>query len=1107
MPHTHFHLFSFPLGDEDSIKRAELAAAAAQEDLERREREYAKESELARAKMSDRHQRQRDRMLVKLEQKKLAQKKLAQEKEKAEKLRELQAKEELARKQQELAAQGALTEETIAKLEKETQAAMLVHQEGIEKAANRNKERMQQRLKAKRAQKKLALKRKHEEERAREQAAQDEERRKLEGMSSREREMKMLEGIMVRGANEERVDEAIEMIMHDRHAKETADLITRQYEERTRVIRQAMEDLLARKRAEIEEVITKLKDEGASETKITETVEEVGKKYAMLQAEAQRSAADDLETKHSQAQLDLRQQQLQEIANALSHLAPQDILVKKQAEQKQRQVEELAEFRRTMEDEASERIARIKREKAEFEDKLRKQNEKELQEMERAHEEELEKERREGERRLRERKKAYAEKQKKQQGLQLEQMGQIDDAQRAEILARFEEEQRRVLAMMSSERDRQLRVLESKLRSRRERHGRRAEEKLRADMEREQRLMRERIAHVAEQASKSIAQAENVSKMSNIVFSAAHQEGKMQGEQSAVHMAMIGKMSKSWRAKARVAKERREAISQAARDMQTPAQRAAARANKKGFWAAAPELTEEEAAEAQKKNLEEVERLHAAMQRELDQNKNDMSEKAKNRHGKLLARLEAKKKRMAKKAERAAKKAAEAQAEASATADGGSGGGGDDAGSAGGADDGGDMQPTMMMPPTTPVAKKGGAAAAAAMQMSIPTAVAPSGGGGGGMDPAKERLLFSKLESIEQRLSSIGSGGSSGVPSALARAAASGVGGADLFAEDRTKDRQFSREGSLSQSDPTSLGDHERQRLGFGAEILKIFGMDRGSRKVQICVASALPHPATNMDNNAFGNSVHWDAGERVLYVREERLESVGEFALLLVHTLAHIQADPRGSSDSMGNDADPRFIQQFVKGMKLVTQSLFMSNQQVEKLRLIRPGGANAAPSVDPATKQAAEDEYYKTASLHERMNRYRAFRNRPELLSFVSNVEGAGTSGDTGDAGGSSEADLGKRLENQLHDLQRQVDVAERAYRDQLSHAVSFIYLLSLFPFRPSALGTTQRSCTHTFVCTSSFIYFAFVSLFISPLCYVSFSLSLSLSLSFSRICDSLM
>ena len=56
----------------------------------------------------------------------------------------------------------------------------------------------------------------HEDELARELAAQQEERKKLEGMSQREKEMNMLEGIMVRGANEERVDEAIEMIMHER---------------------------------------------------------------------------------------------------------------------------------------------------------------------------------------------------------------------------------------------------------------------------------------------------------------------------------------------------------------------------------------------------------------------------------------------------------------------------------------------------------------------------------------------------------------------------------------------------------------------------------------------------------------------------------------------------------------------------------------------------------------------------------------------------------------------------------------------------------------------------------------------------------------------------
>lgn len=80
---------------------------------------------------------------------------------------------------------------------------------------------------------------------------------------------------------------------------------------------------------------------------------------------------------------------------------------------------------------------------------------------------------------------------------------------------------------------------------------------------------------------------------------------------------------------------------------------------------------------------------------------------------------------------------------------------------------------------------------------------------------------------------------------------------------------------------------------------------------------------------------------------------------------------------------------------MKLVTQSLFMSSQQVEKLRSIRPGGNNnGAPQ---RGNKAAEEEYYKTASLEERMSRYRAFRNRPELLQFVSTVDNDGSAATT--------------------------------------------------------------------------------------------------------------
>ena len=115
-------------------------------------------------------------------------------------------------------------------------------------------------------------------------------------------------------------------------------------------------------------------------------------------------------------------------------------------------IKHVQEFRRTMEEESVERIERIKREKMDFEEKLRKQNEDELRTMEKQHEEQLEKERMEGERKLQERKRKYAASQKKQQALQLDQMGQLDDAQRMEILKSFEDEQRRFLAMMSSER-------------------------------------------------------------------------------------------------------------------------------------------------------------------------------------------------------------------------------------------------------------------------------------------------------------------------------------------------------------------------------------------------------------------------------------------------------------------------------------------------------------------------------------------------------------------------------------------------------------------------------------------------------------------------------
>jgi hypothetical protein len=129
--------------------------------------------------------------------------------------------------------------------------------------------------------------------------------------------------------------------------------------------------------------------------------------------------------------------------------------------------------------------------------------------------------------------------------------------------------------------------------------------------------------------------------------------------------------------------------------------------------------------------------------------------------------------------------------------------------------------------------------------------------------------------------------------------------------------------------------------------------------------------------------------------------------------------------------------VNEFVKGMKLVTQSLFMSSQQVEKLRLSR-GRSNS--EAGPANNQAAQDEYYKTASMEERMSRYRAFRNRPELLTFVKNVDGDdGDDGGGGGGGGGGIEDLSARLESQIQEMEQQLGGIDRAYKQQLSTNVS--------------------------------------------------------------------
>ena len=146
-----------------------------------------------------------------------------------------------------------------------------------------------------------------------------------------------------------------------------------------------------------------------------------------------------------------------------------------------------------------------------------------------------------------------------------------------------------------------------------------------------------------------------------------------------------------------------------------------------------------------------------------------------------------------------------------------------------------------------------------------------------------------------------------------------------------------------------------------------------------------------------------------------------------------------------MGNDTDPNFIAHFVKGMKLVTQSLFMKGQQVEKLRLIaRLEIKEQASKLVPVQMQ--------------RMNITRQLPCRsewkgterleidPSFSIFCFSIDDGSSSLDGSGTGRSSLPDLGARLEQQISILQKDVDNAAREYRDHLSEAsecLTFWYL----------------------------------------------------------------
>lgn len=105
----------------------------------------------------------------------------------------------------------------------------------------------------------------------------------------------------------------------------------------------------------------------------------------------------------------------------------------------------------------------------------------------------------------------------------------------------------------------------------------------------------------------------------------------------------------------------------------------------------------------------------------------------------------------------------------------------------------------------------------------------------------------------------------------------------------------------------------------FGCCIINSLVAHCNHTPVSLLLADAIP-PNQHFTRNAFRNSFAYDANNRILYIRLERLDDVGEFVLVLVHTLSHIHVG------SFSNDWDPTFVKEFYHSLSICCSELFFS-------------------------------------------------------------------------------------------------------------------------------------------------------------------------------------
>ncbi|XP_017284465.2 uncharacterized protein si:dkey-103g5.4 [Kryptolebias marmoratus] len=131
-------------------------------------------------------------------------------------------------------------------------------------------------------------------------------------------------------------------------------------------------------------------------------------------------------------------------------------------------------------------------------------------------------------------------------------------------------------------------------------------------------------------------------------------------------------------------------------------------------------------------------------------------------------------------------------------------------------------------------------------------------------------------------------------------------------------DAQWECEGELVPLNLSVLNPREFLVYQHGLFLMDMLHKLKLTPAISLQIAASLPN--NNYFNNAFRNSFFYQEAEEVLFVRRQRLQSIGGFSLMLIHCLSHIRIK------DMNSDSSPVFQRLFFQALQKCLGELFQA-------------------------------------------------------------------------------------------------------------------------------------------------------------------------------------